>query len=112
MHGETGSGVQAEELLRQMERFEWIAEEVRDAVACCDVEAAGRLLVDEEARLGERERAAVMLALHGSPQAGEWLHRWEPAGGPARLQLLCRIARREWRRRCGERRNGEARAAA
>jgi hypothetical protein len=88
-----------DQILRQLERFEWLREELCDGVHDRSPAALGAVLFARDSRLPEIERALVSLALLGTPLAGELLWQWEPRGFPPRIALLHRLARREWHNR-------------
>lgn len=90
---------QGGELERAMERFEWMAEEVRDRVWSVCVDAQQQVLCDPTARVSAKESALVMLGLGASARAHAVLLWFDSAGEHRRVRLLHRIARRECRRR-------------
>ncbi len=88
-----------EETVLQCERFEWIADELRDTVATTSVASQESVLNDPQSRTSSIERALVMLALKGNIETGLLLWHWTPPVSPRRLALLHQIVKIEWENR-------------
>ena len=93
--GQFGEG----ELCRALERFEWLAEEMRDQVHAACAETLQQVLIERGGRVAAKERALVTLGLMGSAHAEAALAWFDSAGAHPRVRLLHRLARRECARR-------------
>jgi hypothetical protein len=103
------------ELSRALERFDWLADELRDEVHAASVEMLQDVLADADSRVSAKERALVMLGLQASAAARATLAWFDASGEHWRVRLLHRLARRECERRrqrhAAEREPGCRRAA-
>ncbi len=84
---------------RAIERFDWLADELRDAVSGVDVADLQQTLHDPEARTAAKERALVMLGLLASAHASAVLAWFDPAGEHWRVRMLHRLVVSECARR-------------
>lgn len=87
------------ELERALERFDWLADEVRDEAHQCRVADLRSTLADPQARTSAKERALVVMALLGTARAAAGLRWFDPHGEHRRVRLLHRLAVRECARR-------------
>ena len=90
---------QVEQILLQCERFEWIADELRDEVSQSHSITAAAVLTDPESRTSDIERALVSLALKATADSGVLLQAYQPPKYPERLELLYQIVKIEWENR-------------
>ncbi len=88
-----------EEVLLQCERFEWIADELRDDVSQSHSISAAFVLANADSRTSDVERALVSLALKATIDSGILLHAYQPPKFPERLGLLHQIVKIEWENR-------------
>ncbi len=87
------------ELRRALERFDWLAEQVRDRVHDARAGELQCVLQDVRSRVSAKERALVMLGLLATARAHAALAWFDSAGEHRRVRLLHRLAKRECARR-------------
>lgn len=87
------------EVLLQCERFEWLADELRDDLSQTHSITAALVLADPDSRVSDIERALVSLALKATADSGLLLDAYQPPAYPERLALLHQIVRIEWENR-------------
>lgn len=92
-------GFEGGELRRALERFDWLADELRDEAHAVSAERMQRVLSDAGARVSAKERALVVLGLQASAIAHAALVWFDAAGEHRRVRLLHRLAKRECERR-------------
>lgn len=92
-----------DELQRALERFDWLADQMRDEVFGAEIADIRAVLADSTARTAAKERALVVLALSTRASAEAALRWFDAAGEHPRVRLLHRLARRECARRRAER---------
>jgi hypothetical protein len=98
------ASLSTDDIERALERFDWIADDVRDQAHCADVEALAEVLARPGARTSAKERAMVTLAFVATARAEAALRWFDADGAHARLKLLCQLALSECARRRHQRR--------
>lgn len=93
------SSLTTDDIERALQRFDWIADEVRDQVHGADVEALADVLGQAGARTSAKERAMVKLAFLATARAQAALRWFDADGEHARLGLLRELALSECSRR-------------
>lgn len=97
-----------DEIERALERFDWIADEVRDQAHAADVEALADVLGQPGARTSAKERAMVELAFVATARAEAALRWFDASGEHARVGLLRELALSECARRRQQRRSAHS----
>ncbi len=92
-----------EHTLLACERFEWMADELRDQIATTPLATLVAVLDDPNARTSAVERALVALAIKASLESGLHLWHWQAPAKPQRLALLHQIVKIEWENRYAQR---------